>query len=440
MEFTIIGLGYVGLVNAVYLASLGHQVIGFDIDKNKISLLKQGVSTLEEPSIQQMLTESYMNIRFTSNHKDAIRNAKNIFICVDTPHEKDGCVNLKNYYAALDMIVQDSTCEQTIIIRSTVPVGTNKASKKYLEDRCGHKFIVIFFPEFLRQGNAVEDLIQPYRLVIGVNGSHALDVAKKVAQSALIKKATVMITTPENAELIKYASDCFLAMKTSYINDIAKFCELVNADVEKVAKGMALDPRIGNSFLDAGIGYGGVCFPKNSFGLYSINGNTFHEMSLIRSTSHINESMVSFFLEKIYKRFRNVANLRCAVLGVAVKGDTEEIRNSQAIPIVKELLDKGVHINVYDPLALDNFASFFNRYSHIKYSDYAYEALKNADFCIILNDAKEFKELKANDFISYMRKAIIFDGRNLFKVEDMAGTEYYSIGRSPLKKINKGKK
>ncbi len=440
MEITIIGLGYVGLVNAVYLASLGHKIIGFDIDKNKISLLKQGVSTLEEPNLQEMLTESYLNLRFTSNHKDAIRNAKNIFICVDTPQEKDGSVNLKNYYSALDMIVQDSTGEQTIVIRSTVPVGTNKATKKYLEDKCGHKFIVISFPEFLSQGHAVENLIHPYRLVIGVNGTHALETAKQVAQSSLIKKATVMITTPENAELIKYASDCFLAMKTSYINDIAKFCELVNADVEKVAKGMALDPRIGDSFLDAGIGYGGVCFPKHGLGLYSLSNEYLHPMDLIKSTVNINQSMVNFFLDKIYKRFRNVANLRCAVLGVSIHGDTEDVRNSQAIPIVKELLDKGVYVNVYDPLALDNFASYFSRYSHIKYSDYPCEALKNSDFCIILSDSKEFKNLKAHDFISSMRKPIIFDGRNLFKVEDMSGTEYHSIGRSSLKKLTRGKK
>lgn len=440
MEITVIGLGYVGLVNAVYLASLGHKIIGYDIDKNKISLLKQGVATLEEPNLQEMLTESYQNIRFTSNHKDAIRQAKIIFICVDTPENKDGSLNLKNYYDVLNTIVSDSVCEQTIVIRSTVPIGTNKLTKKYLEERCKHKFMVISFPEFLSQGKAVENLVHPYRLVLGVNGVHALNMAKQLGQAFLIKKATVMITSPENAELIKYASNCFLAMKISFINDIAKFCELVNADVDKVAKGMALDPRIGDSFLGAGIGYGGSCFPKDTNGLYWLSNNYLQPMELIKSTIKINESMVDFFLNKIYSRFRSVSNLRCAVLGVSFKGGSEDVRNSQAIPIVKALLDRNARITIYDPLAMDNFHALFSRHQHIKYVDYPIDALKNSDFAIILNDSKEFKALKANDFINTMRKPVIFDGRNLFKVEDMHGTEYYSIGRSPLKKNNRGKR
>ena len=437
MEFTIIGLGYVGLVNAVYLASLGHKVIGYDIDKNKISLLKQGVATLDEPNLQEMLSEAHQNIRFTSNAKDAIRPAKIIFICVDTPQDKDGSVNLRNYYSVLDTIVTNAIEPQTIVIRSTVPVGMNKITKKYLENKTEFKFTVISFPEFLSQGKAMENLVHPYRLVIGVNGAHALSMAKQIGQAFLIKKATVMITTPENAEMIKYASNCFLALKISYINDIAKLCEHVGADVEKVAKGMSLDPRIGSSFFNAGIGYGGSCFPKDTNGLYWISNNNHEPLELINATIRINESMVDFFLDKINRRFRSLTNMRIAVLGVAFKGGTEDIRNSRAIPIVKALLDKGAKVTVYDPLAMDNFARLFTRHSGIKFVDYAKDALNGSDCAVILNDSKEFLELTSNDYISLMRRAIIFDGRNLYKVEDMQGTEYYSIGRPSTSKMKK---
>lgn len=432
MDITIIGLGYVGLVNAVYLASLGHNVIGYDIDKNKVSLLKQGVSTLEEPHLQELLTASKDNLRLTANHKDAIRQATTVFICVDTPQGKDGSVDLTNFNNVLDTIASDAIVDQTIVIRSTVPVGINKISKARLESKSSQKFDVISFPEFLSQGKAVDNLIHPYRLILGVNDARGAEIAKSIAQAYLLKKTPVMITTPENAELIKYASNCFLAMKISYINNIAQLCEKVGADVEKVAKGMSLDPRIGDSFLKAGIGYGGSCFPKDTNGLYWIANDNSVPMELMRSTIQVNESQVELFLDKIYKRFRTLANLNIAILGVAFKGETEDVRNSQALPIVKALLDKNVNITIYDPLAMDNFHNVFSRHSHIKYVDYPKDAIKDKDAVLILNDSQEFKDLKSGDFIALMRKPIIFDGRNLYKLEDMKGTEYHSIGRPSL--------
>lgn len=432
MQITVIGLGYVGLVNAVYLASLDREVFGYDIDKNKISLLRQGVSTLEEPNLQSLLTESLHNLRFSSNHKDAIRHATHIFICVDTPQAKDGSVDLKNFYSVLDNIVEDSVQDQCIIIRSTVPVGTNRIVKKYLEDRSQYHFDVISFPEFLSQGKAVENMIQPDRLILGVSDQKGIAHAKEIAQMYLIKKAPVMITSCENAEMIKYASNSFLAMKISYINNIAQLCEKVGADVEKVAKGMSLDPRIGESFLKAGIGYGGSCFPKDTNGLYWIANDNSVPMEIVRSTIKINESQVQFFLDKIYKRFKSLSALNVAVLGVAFKGGTEDVRQSQAIPIVKAMLEKNANVVVYDPLAMDNFQKLFARHTHIKYVDYPSDALKNADVALILNDSEEFLSLKPIDFIMNMRKPVIFDGRNLYKVESMEGTEYHSIGRPSL--------
>lgn len=440
MEITVVGLGYVGLVNATYLASLGNTIFAYDIDKNKISLLRQGVSTLEEPNLQDLLTESLPNLRFSNNHKDAFRHATHIFICVDTPQGKDGEVDLRNFYSVLDNIAEDSIQDQCVVIRSTVPVGTNRIAKEYLESKCSHQFDVISFPEFLSQGKAVENMIHPDRLILGVSNQSGIAKAKEIAQLYLIKKAPVMITSSENAELIKYASNCYLAMKISYINNIAQLCEKVGADVEKVAKGMSLDPRIGEAFLKAGIGYGGSCFPKDTNGLYWIANDNSVPMELVRSTIHINESQVKFFLDKISRRFKSLNGLNVAVLGVAFKGGTEDVRNSQAIPIVRAILEKNANLTIYDPLAMDNFAKVFSRHQHIKYVDYATDALKNADVVLILNDSQEFVELKPADFIGNMRKPVIFDGRNLYKVESMDGCEYHSIGRPSLTKKTRSRK
>lgn len=433
MEITIVGLGYVGLVNATFLASLGHNIVAYDIDKNKVSLLRDGVSPIEEPSLQELLTSCNKNMRFTANYKDAFRHATNIFICVDTPQEKDGSVKLSNFYKCLDEIKSAITQDANIIIRSTVPIGQNRLTKEYLEKDSKYKFEVISFPEFLSQGKAVEDMLHPYRLIFGVTSPNGINMAKEISKIFLLKKTPVMITSSENAELIKYASNSFLAMKISYINNIARLCEKVGADVDKVAKGMSYDPRIGDSFLKAGIGYGGSCFPKDTNALCWIANDNVVPMELMQATIDINKTQVDFFLNKIYKRFKSISNLDIAVLGVAFKGDTEDVRSSQAIPIVKALLDKNANIRIYDPLAMDNFHDMFSRHSHIKYFDYPSDALKNADMVLILTDSKEFLDLKASDFVSLMKKPIIFDGRNLYKIDSMVGCEYHSIGRPTMK-------
>ena len=256
----------------------------------------------------------------------------------------------------------------------------------------------------------------------------------EIVRAFAINKITpVMRTAPENAELIKYASNCYLAMKISYINNIAQLCESVGADVEKIAEGMSYDPRIGSSFLKAGIGYGGSCFPKDTKGLNWIAEGNEVELELIKSTIKINESQVEFFLNKLYSRFTNIAKINVSVLGLSFKGGTEDVRSSQSIPIVKSLLEKGATVQVYDkPGALDNFQQVFSRHSHVKYNLDLESCLKDADVVLILNDSDEFKCLTAKDFIAHMRKPVIFDGRNLYKFQDMEGTEYHSIGRMTL--------
>ena len=433
MNITIIGLGYVGLVNTLFLASKGHNIFALDINKNKVATLKAGKTTINEPHFQELLTEYSSNIRFTTNHKDALRNANMIFICVDTPQGSDGSVNTTNFYNCLATIKESITNDVSIIIRSTVPVGTNKLTCDYFLDS-PYKVDVISFPEFLSQGKAFEDLTNPMRLVFGVNDQKGVQIAKSLTALFDIKKIPVMITTPINAELIKYASNSFLAMKISYINNLAQLCDAVGGDIDKVSTGMGLDPRIGSSFLNAGIGYGGSCFPKDTNGLYWIANNNSIKMDLMLSTIEVNNSQIQYFLNKIYRRFRSLNNLNIAILGVSFKGGTEDVRNSQAIPIVKALLEKNANLFIYDPLAVDNFIPLFSRHIHIDYPASIEDTLKNADFVVILNDSNEFKQLTAQFYIDHMKNPIIFDGRNLYRLEDMKNVEYHSIGRPSISK------
>lgn len=433
MNITIIGLGYVGLVNTLFLASKGHNIFALDINKNKVATLKAGKTTINEPHFQELLTEYSNNIRFTTNHKDALRNANMIFICVDTPQGSDGSVNTTNFYNCLATIKESITNDVSIIIRSTVPVGTNKLTCDYFLDS-PYKVDIISFPEFLSQGKAFEDLTNPMRLVFGVNDQKGVQIAKSLTALFDIKKIPVMITTPINAELIKYASNSFLAMKISYINNLAQLCDAVGGDIDKVSTGMGLDPRIGSSFLNAGIGYGGSCFPKDTNGLYWIANNNSIKMDLMLSTIEVNNSQIQYFLNKIYRRFRSLNNLNIAILGVSFKGGTEDVRNSQAIPIVKALLEKNANLFIYDPLAVDNFIPLFSRHIHIDYPASIEDTLKNADFVVILNDSNEFKQLTAQFYIDHMKNPIIFDGRNLYRLEDMKNVEYHSIGRPSITK------
>lgn len=433
MNFTVIGLGYVGLVNAVILAVYRHDVIAYDTNKEKIALLKQGVATIEEPHLQELLSQVKDDIRFTSNASDAIRTNGYIVICVDTPAGKNGAPDMSHFYAALDAIAENASMDTMVVIRSTVPVGTNAATKVYLESKSPHKFDIISAPEFLSQGRAIYDVLNPARIVVGVRSEKARELTKRVLHGYIERKFKLFITTPENAELIKYASNGFLATKISYVNTLARLCDLVGGDIDDVAKGMALDPRIGPDFLKAGVGYGGSCFPKDTSGLCWISGSNSVPMKIIKAAMEVNESQIAYFLGKIYRRFRSLSGLKVAVLGLAYKAGTEDVRNSPAFPIIKALHERNAYVIAYDPLAIDNFHDVMARFTKIRYVDYPKDALKDADFAIILTDAEEFRKLTAKDFIGAMHSPVVFDGRNIYDLKDMQGVEYYSIGRPSVK-------
>ncbi|NLN80276.1 MAG: UDP-glucose/GDP-mannose dehydrogenase family protein [Erysipelotrichia bacterium] len=433
MNITVVGLGYVGLVNSVILASYFHNVIGLDFDKTKVATLKQGTATIQEPNLQSLMNDASPRLRFTTNYKDAIRPNKIIYIAVDTPEGRDGKPNMTNFNLVLEEIAKNAIQDSYIVIRSTVPVGTNKYAKKYLEENSDYKFDVISHPEFLSQGSAVDDMLNPSRLILGVSTKAAEDLMLQIYSNYQKRRIPILITTPETAELIKYAANNYLAMKISYINEMARLCEIVGADIEEVSVGIGLDPRIGTQYLKAGVGYGGTCFPKDTRALSWLGSSHEVPLELVQATIKINNSQPDILIKKINSHFKSLSNLNIAVLGVAFKGGSEDVRNSIATYVVKHLLDKNARVRVYDSLAIENFQKEMQRHSRIDYSTSILETLDNADAVIILTDAKELKELDKSCFIDNMKKPIIFDGRNLYRPQNMEGTTYYSIGRQTVK-------
>lgn len=428
MNVTIIGLGYVGLVNAVVFASYNHDVIGFDVDKEKVSLLKQGISPIDEDGVQILLSEAKHKIRFTTNAKDAIRPNNLISIAVDTPPDEEGNIDMKNFNNAVELIAENAAQDSIVCIHSTVPPGTNRKVKQYLESHSKYKFEVVSLPMFLREGTALRDFVSPSRIIIGTDSPKVEKEIRSVVESFLVKKVPIMVTTPENAEVIKCASNTYLAMRVSFINEIARICEYSGADIDKVSLGISLDPRIGLSYFKPSVGYGGTLFPKDSLVPKGDNAPIGEQLVLSRAVIESNKKQIQFFIDKIFKRFKSITNFKVAVLGLAYKGDTEDVRNSPAVKVIRALLDKYAEIYAYDPLAEDNFKKLFVRHTHIHYLDYAKDALTKADFVVILNDSNEFKNLTVDDF-KVMKHMVIFDGKNLYKPENMRGAEYHSVGR-----------
>lgn len=433
MNITVIGMGYIGIVNAVVLQLYGHNVIAYDINKDKIELLKQGIALTDEPKLQDLLGEVGKSIRFTSNAYDALTPNSIYVIAVDTPTSKSGSPDLSHFYNVLDEIIKYAKDDSYIIIRSTVPPLTNSKVREYLNSRSEYKFSVLTIPEFLTQSTAIMDELNPSRVVIGAVDKSARELAKKIYADYAKRNIPIVYTTPENAELIKYASNNFLSMKISFINSFAQLCEKVGGNIDEVAYGVGLDPRIGKEFLKAGIGYGGLCFPSDNKTLSWFFKENDTPDDLVEATININDSQIQYFVDKVLSKVKSLNNLHIAVLGLAFKGGAEEVRNSPSIPIIKAFTDKGAFVHAYDPLAIDSFHQAMPRMARVRLFDYLFDAMKDCDFAVILNDSEEFQNLTPQDFKNHLKKPIVFDGRNLYPLDAMKGIEYYSIGRPQLK-------
>jgi UDPglucose 6-dehydrogenase len=429
MNIAIIGTGYVGSVTGACLAKIGHKVINLDIDQEKIDLYKSGKVPIYEPGLGKLILEEQKNKRlfFSTSYKDTIPNSEVIFIAVGTPSRKDGKADLTYVEAAAKEIAKNMNGYKVIVNKSTVPVGTAQKIEKIISKYYKGKFDVVSNPEFLREGSAVKDFLKPDRIVFGTRTNRARDIMLGVYEPIDYPKVT---TTVESSEMTKYASNAFLATKISFINEIANVCEKVGADVEDVARGMGMDKRIGMDFLKAGIGYGGSCFPKDVNALDQIAGTKGYDFKLIKSVIEVNNRQRTLIIYKLEDLFDNLKERRVCILGLAFKKDTDDIRESAAIDIIKMLSDIGAKITTYDPEATENSKEALKD-KNVEFCNDPYKAAVKAEALIIATDWTEFQKLDYKKIKKLMRKPNIIDGRNILDPEKMRklGFKYSGVGR-----------
>jgi UDPglucose 6-dehydrogenase len=429
-KIVVAGTGYVGLVTGTCLSHIGHTVICVDVNKKKIELMKNGASPIYESGLEEMLRENYKDGRldFTTDYKSAYKDADVIFIGVGTPEKYDGSANLKYVYRVSKQIAQNVEKDCLVVIKSTVPIGTNDKIELYIKKNLKNNVNVelVSNPEFLSQGTAVEDILHAKRIVIGTESQKAANIMKSLYEKF---NQPMVFTNRRSAEMIKYASNDFLALKISFMNEIANVCELVGASIDDVAKGMSYDPRIGDKFLKAGIGYGGSCFPKDTKALHWLAEDNGYEIKTIKATIEVNQNQKFRLIKKARKRFEILEGLKVAVLGLTFKPGTDDLREAPSIPNVKMLLEEETDIYAYDPVGIDNFKKIFSE--GITYTDSLEEALKNADVAFIFTEWEQIVNIKPDTFKRLMKTPVIYDGRNCYNVDEFknAGIEYYSIGR-----------
>jgi UDPglucose 6-dehydrogenase len=433
MKIVVAGTGYVGLVTGACLAEVGHHVICVDIDEKKVELMKKGISPIYEPGLEKLLKDNYRigRLDFTTDYRNAYRDADIIFIGVGTPENEDGSANLKFVYKVAKQIADSIEKDCLVVIKSTVPIGTNDEIEKYLRDNLRNdvEIEVASNPEFLAQGTAVVDTLNAKRIVIGVESYNAERLLREVYEPF---NQPIVVTSRRSAEMVKYASNDFLALKISFINEIANLCEIVGANIEDVAKGMSLDPRIGDKFLKAGIGYGGSCFPKDTKALHWLAENNGYELKTVKATIEINENQKFRLIKKAKKRFKSLSGLKVAVLGLTFKPETDDLREAPSIPNVKILLEEGAEVFAYDPVGISNFKKIYP--TEITYVNDPETALKDADMVFIFTEWKEITNISLLKYKELMKNPVIYDGRNCYMINEAreADIEYYSVGRDAV--------
>jgi UDPglucose 6-dehydrogenase len=433
MRITVLGTGYVGLVTAAGLAEFGHPVVGADKDAAKIEKIRSGVSPIYEPGLEDLLKRNMASGRlsFVSDVGRAIREADVIFVCVGTPQDEEGRADMSQIEEVSRMIAENLNGYKLVVEKSTVPVRTSAWIKRVitLYRKGDQAFDIASNPEFLREGAAVGDFLNPDRIIIGVETDKARALLGGIYDRF---RDRLLFTNIDTAELIKHASNSFLATKISFINMIADLCEKTDADVEQVALGMGLDPRIGCQFLKAGLGYGGSCFPKDVKALAKIGEDLGVNMDLLKETEKINRERIDRFCEKIRRALWILKDKTIAVLGLAFKPETDDIREASAIKIIHELLREGARVRLYDPQAADNMKEIFpDEPPRVVYCGNPYEAAEGANALLLVTEWEEFRRLDLEKIKTLMTNAIIIDGRNVFDPADVRarGFEYASIGR-----------
>ncbi|HWQ05648.1 MAG TPA: UDP-glucose/GDP-mannose dehydrogenase family protein [Feifaniaceae bacterium] len=429
MKLAVAGTGYVGLVAGVCFAEKGHTVTCVDVDEQKVAMMRGGESPIYEVGLEELLKKNIAASRlfFTTDYASAYADADAIFIGVGTPELPDGSANLSYIAAVCREIAESVTHDCLVVVKSTVPVGTNDKVEQYIKDNLIRdvKVRVASNPEFLAQGNAVHDTMHATRIIIGTEDEEAERILLKIYAPFDLPIVSV---SRRSAEMIKYACNNFLALKISYMNDIANLCERVGASVDDVAEGMRYDPRIGAKFLKAGVGYGGSCFPKDTKALCFLAEQHGYHLRTVDAAVAINAEQKTKLFEKAKKRFMSFENLRVAVLGLAFKPGTDDLREAPAIDNVRLLLEHGAQVICYDPVAGENFKK---KFPNVTLAASAEEALQGAFCCFVFTEWEEIVRLSPETFRSKMHVPLVYDGRNIFDTDTMrrGGVEYYSIGR-----------
>jgi len=431
MNICMVGTGYVGLVTGAGLADLGMNVICVDKDASKISALAQGVIPIYEPGLEELVArnERKGRLRFTTDLVSGIQNAIAIFIAVGTPPKADGSPDLSFVREVAEAVADHMNDYKVVVTKSTVPTGTGKMIEEIIRTRNGKwPFSIVSNPEFLREGSAVGDFLEPDRIVIGASDAKAIEIMKEIYKPLFLRETPFVITDVASAELIKYASNGFLAVKISFINEIARLCELMGASVEDVATGMGLDPRIGPRFLLPGPGFGGSCFPKDTAAAADLSRQNGYVFELIEATIRVNAATKSRMIEKIRGAVGTLAGTTAAVLGLSFKPETDDIRESPALAVVGDLLAAGVRVRAFDPAAMENARAL---YPQLTYAKDAYDCAAGADFLVLATEWNEFRALDLERLGSALKCKAMIDLRNVYDPGEMhqAGWKYTSVGR-----------
>lgn len=437
MKIAIVGTGYVGLVTGTCFAEMGNNVTCIDIDSKKIERLNNGQSVIYEPGLEEMMKRniSEKRLSFSNSFEDSIPGSDICFIAVGTPPLEDGSADVSCVFSAAKSIAKNMNRPMVIVDKSTVPIGTGFEVGKIVKDNTEYSFSVVSNPEFLKEGQAINDFMRPDRIVIGSSVEWAKNRMTELYSSFVTNGHKIVYTDVISAEMIKYAANAMLATRISFINEIAKLCDKIGGDVKAVREGIGLDSRIGMSFLYASCGYGGSCFPKDVKELIQVGKRNGLEMKIAKSVEEVNYDQKNLMFERIWKKYglQNLVNKQFAIWGLAFKAETDDVRESPSLYLVKSLIGFGAKVKCYDPKAEENFKKYFTEkdLENIEFCGME-ETLKDSDALVIMTEWRQFKnvDFEKLDF----KSKVIFDGRNIFEPENMKklGIEYHCIGRGAV--------
>ncbi len=434
MKLGIIGTGYVGLVSGVCFAENGNNVLCMDVDAKKIERLKKGDPVIYEPGLEELLEKNIAEgrVEFTTNLKDVVQKSDAIFLCLPTPPLEDGSVDLSRVLQVAGNMAKYINGYKVIVSKSTVPVGTCDKIRKLIASKTKKKFDVVSNPEFLKEGAAVTDFMSPDRVIVGTKSKKAADIMRELYSSFMRVSERFILMDERSSELTKYAANSMLALRISFMNELANLSGIVKADIGMIRQGMGSDPRIGSSFLFPGVGYGGSCFPKDVKGLLNTSIEHGYDFRILKTIDEINDRQKQIIVDKILKHFKNdIKGKVFTVWGLSYKPRTDDLREAPALTIIERLLSLGAKVQAFDPVSNDNFKMLYGKtFKNVKLYKDNYSALKNSDGLVLVTEWNEFRRLDISRMKKLMKQNVIFDGRNIYnpKFIKSNGFKYYGIG------------